>query len=64
MRLPKLLCRALMAGGGAAQAIKQRGEESVRLTVHKALEGYRVATGDYQIENCFQFLIAQEKRLK
>lgn len=55
----EIACRALMAGGGAAQAIKQSGEEPVRLAVHKALEGYRVATGDYRIENCFQFLIAQ-----
>ena len=46
-------CKAFLAGGGSAQAIQQSGEEAVRQAIRKVLEGFRLETGDYRIENCF-----------
>ena len=49
---------AFMAGGGSARATQHSGQEHVRRAIGEALEGFRAATGDYRIENHFQFLIA------
>ena len=51
--------RAFMAGGGSARATQHSGQERVRRAIGEALEGFRAATGDYRIENRFQFLIAE-----
>ena len=52
-------CRAFMAGGGGAQAIRHSGEERVRRAIQEALERFRLETGHYRIENRFQFVIAE-----
>jgi hypothetical protein len=51
-------CRAFMAGGGGAQAVRHSGEERVRRAIREVLERFRVETGHYRIENRFHYLIA------
>jgi SAM-dependent methyltransferase len=52
-------CRAFMAGGGGARAVQHSGEEHVRQAILQALEEFRMETGEYRIENRFQFVIAE-----
>ena len=52
-------CRAFMAGGGGAQAIRHSGEERVRRAIREVLERFRVETGHYRIENWFHYVIAE-----
>ena len=51
-------CRAFLAGGGSARAIQHSGEERVRRAMRDVLEGFRLETGEYRIENRFRFVIA------
>jgi SAM-dependent methyltransferase len=51
-------CKAFLAGGGSARAIQHSGEERVRRALRDVLEGFRVETGGYRIENRFRFVIA------
>jgi len=51
-------CKAFLAGGGSARAIQHSGEERVRRALRDVLEGFRVDTGGYRIENRFRFVIA------
>ena len=55
----EIACRAFMAGGGGAQAIRHSGEERVRQTIRDTLQRFRVETGHYRIENRFHYVIAQ-----
>jgi hypothetical protein len=43
----------------APAGLKHSGQERVRRAIGEALEGFRAATGDYRIENRFQFLVAE-----
>ena len=51
-------CKAFLAGGGSARAIQHSGEERVRRAMRDVLEGFRLETGEYRIENRFRFVIA------
>jgi SAM-dependent methyltransferase len=55
----EIACRAFIAGGGGAQAMRHSGEERVRQTVRDALQRFRVETGHYRIENRFHYVIAE-----
>lgn len=48
-----------MAGRGGARAVQQSGEERLRRAIRQVLEGFRVETGAYRIENRFQFVIVE-----
>jgi SAM-dependent methyltransferase len=50
--------RGLLSAGPAVRAIQHVGEQAVRAAVTKAIEPFKIASGAYELQNKFRYLIA------